>query len=187
MRYFGTSTRGTASSRTVRVCSCSKGSWSELTAEGRLPGPAGGGPARRSVIARDDDYLFGVLHSRAHELWSLSVGNYMGFGNAPRYNFSRTFKRVPFPWPPGEEPPEDDPRVMAIADAARELDRLRRNWLNPEGASKEELKKRRLPIRTMRARCGWRTRTRSRTGQSSPPTGGRRRFRTKRSWRGSSR
>ncbi len=80
------------------------------------------------VIARDDDYFFGVLHSRPHELWSLSVGNFMGYGNDPRYNSSRTFKTYPFPWPPGEEP-ADDPRVTAVADAAEGLDRLRRNRL----------------------------------------------------------
>jgi type II restriction/modification system DNA methylase subunit YeeA len=95
------------------------------------------------VIAREDDYFFGVLHSRAHELWSLAVGNYMGFGNDPRYNSSRTFGTFPFPWPPGEEL-ENDARVEAIAEAAKRLDELRRNWLNPEGASEAELKKRKL-------------------------------------------
>lgn len=95
------------------------------------------------VIARDDDYFFGVLHSRAHELWSLAVGNYMGFGNDPRYNSSRTFGTFPFPWPPGEEA-KDDAGVEAIAEAAQRLDELRRNWLNPEGASDAELKKRTL-------------------------------------------
>lgn len=80
------------------------------------------------VIARDDDYFFGILHSRPHELWSLSVGNFMGYGNDPRYNSSRTFKTYPFPWPPGEEP-EGDPRTEAVTEAAQDLDRLRRNWL----------------------------------------------------------
>lgn len=96
------------------------------------------------VIARDDDYFFGVLHSQAHELWSLSVGNFMGFGNDPRYNSSRTFKTFPFPWPPGTEPTEDDPRVTAVADTGRELDRLRNNWLLPEGAGEADLKRRTL-------------------------------------------
>jgi hypothetical protein len=34
--------------------------------------------------------------------------------------------------------------VEAIAEAARRLDELRRNWLDPEGASEAELKKRTL-------------------------------------------
>ncbi|MGI8404779.1 MAG: hypothetical protein ACR2OE_08455 [Thermomicrobiales bacterium] len=38
----------------------------------------------------------------------------------------------------------DDPRVIAIGDAAKKLDELRNNWLNPEGASDAELKKRTL-------------------------------------------
>ena len=46
-------------------------------------------------------------------------------------------------WRPGKEP-VDDPRVIAIGEAAAELDSLRRNWLDPEGASEAELKKRTL-------------------------------------------
>jgi hypothetical protein len=37
--------------------------------------------------------------------------------------------------------PSDDSRVKAIAEAARELVKLRDNWLNPAGASEAELKK----------------------------------------------
>ncbi len=95
------------------------------------------------VIARDDDYFFGVLHSRIHEVWSLAIGNYMGVGNDPRYNSSRTFETFPFPWPPGQEPP-DDARVQAIAAAAQDLVAQRDAWLNPPGLSEAELKKRTL-------------------------------------------
>ena len=97
------------------------------------------------VIARSDDYFFGVLHSRLHEDWSLSQGAWLGVGNDPRYSSARTFDTFPFPWPPGTEPTEDqDARVKAIADAARELVRLRDNWLNPSGASEDDLKTRTL-------------------------------------------
>ena len=48
-----------------------------------------------------------------------------------------------FPWPPDEEP-KSDPRVKAIAQAARDLVARRRAWLNPTGASEQELKKRTL-------------------------------------------
>ena len=51
------------------------------------------------VIARADDYTFGVLHSRAHELWSLRMGTWLGVGNAPRYTPTSTFETFPFPWP----------------------------------------------------------------------------------------
>ncbi len=54
-----------------------------------------------------------------------------------------TFETFPFPWPPGREP-KDDPRVEAIAQAARELVQKRDAWLNPPGASEADLKKRTL-------------------------------------------
>jgi hypothetical protein len=44
---------------------------------------------------------------------------------------------------PGQEP-ADDPRVLEIAAAAKALDDLRRTWLNPEGATEAELRKRTL-------------------------------------------
>jgi type II restriction/modification system DNA methylase subunit YeeA len=95
------------------------------------------------VFARDDDYFFGVLHSRAHEVWSLRMGTWLGKGNDPRYTPTTCFETFPLPWPPGTEP-VDDPRVIAIGDAAAELDRLRRAWLDPKGATEAELKKRTL-------------------------------------------
>jgi type II restriction/modification system DNA methylase subunit YeeA len=93
------------------------------------------------VIAREDDYFFGVLHSRAHELWALRTGT--SLEDRPRYTPTSTFATFPFPWRPGEEP-VGDPHIEEIVDAARRLDELRRNWLNPEGASADELKKRTL-------------------------------------------
>ena len=98
---------------------------------------------RTFVFAREDDYFFGVLHSRIHEIWSLRTSSRHGVGNDPTYNNSTCFETFPFPWPPGQEP-QSDPRVKAIASAAQELVRLRDNWLNPPGASEEELKKRTL-------------------------------------------
>ena len=85
----------------------------------------------------------GVLQSRAHEIWSLSTSSRHGVGNDFVYNITTCFETYPFPWPPGQEPP-DDPRVQAIAAAAQELNQLRENWLNPPGASAAELKKRTL-------------------------------------------
>jgi hypothetical protein len=84
------------------------------------------------VIARDDDYFFGVLHSRLHEMWSLRMGSWIGKGNDSTYTPSTSFQTFPFPWPPGQEPAEaDDPRVAAIGHWARALVNWRDAWLNP--------------------------------------------------------
>ena len=99
--------------------------------------------ARLYVFARTDDYFFGVLHSMVHELWSLRMAGSHGVGNDPTYNATTCFETYPFPWPPGQEP-TDSPLVKAIADAARELVRLRDEWLNPPDVSEAELKKRTL-------------------------------------------
>ncbi len=61
------------------------------------------------VFARDDDYFFGVLHSRAHEVWSLRMGTWLGVGNDPRYTPTTCFETFPLPWPPGQEPAEATP------------------------------------------------------------------------------
>jgi hypothetical protein len=36
-----------------------------------------------------------------------------------------------FPWAPGKQP-QDDPRVQAVAQAAKELVEQRNRWLNPQ-------------------------------------------------------
>lgn len=93
------------------------------------------------VFARDDDYFFGVLNSKPHQLWALRMGT--ALEDRPRYTPTTTFETFPFPWAPGKEP-EGDPRVEAIASAARELVDLRDAWLNPPGLSSDELQKRTL-------------------------------------------
>jgi type II restriction/modification system DNA methylase subunit YeeA len=99
--------------------------------------------SRLLVMACDDDYSFGVLHSCVHEVWSLNTSPRHGIGNDPTYNAGSCFETFPFPWPPGQEP-ADDPRVQAIAQAARELVQLRDAWLNPPDAADAEVKKRTL-------------------------------------------
>ena len=87
------------------------------------------------AFVREDDTTFGILHSRLHELWSLELGTWLGVGNDPRYTPSTTFET--FPFPEGLTPNilaadyADDPRAVAIAEAAAELNRLRESWLNP--------------------------------------------------------
>ena len=88
------------------------------------------------VIARDDDTTFGILHSRFHELWSLRLGTWLGVGNDPRYTPTTTFQTFPFPEGLTPDIPAashaNDPRAIAIAQAARRLVELRDRWLNPQ-------------------------------------------------------
>jgi type II restriction/modification system DNA methylase subunit YeeA len=99
--------------------------------------------ARVVAIARADDYFFGTLQARVHEAWALATSSRHGVGNDPTYNVTTCFDTFPFPWPPGKEP-ADDPRVQAIAAAAKDLVEKRDRWLNPEGMREADLKKRTL-------------------------------------------
>ena len=87
------------------------------------------------VIARNDDTTFGILHSRFHEAWSLRLGTSLGKGNDPRYTPTTTFETFPFPEGLSPDIPAseyaDDPRAIAVAEAARYLVELRDRWLNP--------------------------------------------------------
>ncbi len=115
------------------------------------------------VIAREDDYFFGVLQSHAHEVWALRQGT--SLEDRPRYTPTTTFETFPFPWPSGKEPqPEQTSEVsetsevsrgaastranaaatsevsrgaalvQAIAAAAKQLDDFRTEWLNPSSS-----------------------------------------------------
>jgi hypothetical protein len=106
------------------------------------------------AFARDDDYFFGVLHSRIHEVWALKLGTRLE--TRPRYTPTTCFETFPLPFADDvsqldkaaspwdrtietrfltvrEEPPPSSPREHreAIAAAAKELNTLRENWLNP--------------------------------------------------------
>lgn len=74
------------------------------------------------AFGRDDDYFFGILHSRLHELWALKLGTRLE--TRPRYTPTSCFETFPFPQPGVEH-------AQAIAAAAKELNELRENWLNP--------------------------------------------------------
>ena len=90
---------------------------------------------RLVVIARDDDTTLGILHSRFHEAWSLKLCSWHGVGNDPTYNPTTVFQSFPFPEGLSPDIPAsqyaDDPRAVAIAEAARRLVELRDRWLNP--------------------------------------------------------
>lgn len=92
------------------------------------------------AIARDDDTSFGILHSRFHELWALRMGT--SLEDRPRYTPTTTFETFPFPDGLTPDIPAeqyaDDPRAIAIADAAKRLNELRENWLNPADLVRRE-------------------------------------------------
>jgi type II restriction/modification system DNA methylase subunit YeeA len=88
------------------------------------------------VIARDDDTMFGLVHSRIHEVWSVRAEiSRMGVGNTPRYKPPVHFEK--FPFPDGLTPNilartyANDPRAQTIAAAAQALVEARDHWLNP--------------------------------------------------------
>jgi type II restriction/modification system DNA methylase subunit YeeA len=114
--------------------------------------------SRVNVIALDDDFSFGVLHSRFHESWSLRLGGWHGVGNDPQYTPTTGFETFPFP--------EDvSPTAKkAVETSAENLDRLRENWLNPKNLVRVEpevvpgFPERKLPIHEAAA-AALRTRT----------------------------
>ena len=95
---------------------------------------------RLIVFALHDDYSFGVLHSRAHEHWSLRLGTTLE--DRPSYTPTSTFETFPFPWPldtPDEAlTAQQRGQRDAIGAAARALDEARRRWLNPPELVREE-------------------------------------------------
>jgi hypothetical protein len=121
------------------------------------------------VFARSDDYFFGVLHSRMHEVWALAQGTQLrekesGF----RYTPTTCFETFPFPF--ADDTAAEDPLQFvarlraahyhieqanvlheaqpplsaadhraAIAAAAKELNEIREKWLNPPEWTREEI------------------------------------------------
>jgi hypothetical protein len=92
-------------------------------------------PDRRLIVfARDDDWFFGVLHSRFHQVWARRVGTQLrekasGFRHTP----TTCLETFPFPWPPatplGKLTRAQEDRRTAIAAAAWSLNAQRRGWL----------------------------------------------------------
>lgn len=84
------------------------------------------------VFALDDDYSFGVLHSRVHELWARAMGSQVREAESGfRYTSTSTFETFPFPKPSASQ-------RKAVANAAVALNALREKWLNPSEWLREE-------------------------------------------------
>lgn len=86
------------------------------------------------VFGNSEDYVVGVLHSRAHELWARSQGTQLREAESGfRYTPTTCFESFPFPEPFAA-------LRQKIASAANDLDRLRNQWLSPpEWTTTEEL------------------------------------------------
>jgi len=76
-----------------------------------------------TVFARADDWFLGVLHSRAHQVWSLRIAS--SLEDRPRYTPSACFATFPFPRP------SPDQRA-AIAEAAKRLHETRQSALDAD-------------------------------------------------------
>jgi hypothetical protein len=85
------------------------------------------------VIPREDDLMFGLLHSRFHEAWALRKGS--DLEDRPRYTHTSTFATFPFPEGMTPNIAPDTARNHPAADkleaAAEKLNRLRNNYLYP--------------------------------------------------------
>ncbi len=87
------------------------------------------------AFARDDDYTFGILHSRVHRVWALGQGTQVRDADSGfRYTPTTTFETFPLPTP-------TQAQRDAIERIARELNDLRTASLNPPGASANELRR----------------------------------------------
>jgi len=80
-----------------------------------------------------DNYTFGVLHLIVHRIWALSQGSQLrDFESGFSYTPTTCFETFPFPTPM-------DAQRDAIAAAAKDLDTLRSNWLNPPEWTKTDV------------------------------------------------
>lgn len=85
------------------------------------------------AIAREDDFMMGLLHSTIHQVWALRMGTELE--DRPRYTSTTTFET--FPFPDGLTPNVPlatvlaDPRAISVAELAKTLVERRNTWLNP--------------------------------------------------------
>jgi len=77
------------------------------------------------VIARSDDFFFGILHSRFHEIWARAKGTQLRERESGlNYNVQSSFETFPFLV-------SNLQAEATIAPVAKELNEMRENWLNP--------------------------------------------------------
>jgi type II restriction/modification system DNA methylase subunit YeeA len=79
------------------------------------------------AFARDDDYFFGVVHSRFHEAWSLKQGTHLE--DRPRYTPKTCFETFPFPFTNDLSMPAPAPKKTRTAYASGWEDVIERRFL----------------------------------------------------------
>jgi hypothetical protein len=85
------------------------------------------------AFARDNDYSFGLLQSRIHEVWSRRQATQLREAESgTRYTPRTCFLTFSFPDPTETE-------QIAIGEAAKKLCELRDRWLNPPEWTKTEV------------------------------------------------
>ena len=84
------------------------------------------------VFARDDDFFFGVLQSRVHQLWASSLGTQLReSASGSRYTHTTCFETFPLPEPRAEA-------RESVAEAADGLHQERTRWLARADSVKPE-------------------------------------------------
>lgn len=96
------------------------------------------------AFARDDDYFFGVMVSKFHEIWARSQGSQLREAESGfRYTPTSCFETYAFPWPLNK--PDSALSAAqkkhrdAIAAAAKNLNEQRQNWLGDRSDKKRTL------------------------------------------------
>ncbi len=84
------------------------------------------------AFARDDDFFFGVLQSRVHQLWAAETGTQLReSASGSRYTHTTCFETFPLPEPSAEV-------RESVAEAAKKLHHGRSRWLARVETAKPE-------------------------------------------------
>ena len=87
------------------------------------------------AFAREDDYFFGVLQSKAHRIWALAQGSQLRERESgSRYTPTTCFETFPFPRPTADQ-------LNAISDTAEILTERRNNVLTPTASTPDDLRR----------------------------------------------
>ncbi len=84
------------------------------------------------AFAREDDYFFGVLQSRIHQVWGLATGSQLE--SRPRYTPTTCFETFPFPRPAADQ-------LNAISDVAESMAERRVNVLTPTASTPDKMRR----------------------------------------------